>query len=142
MRTPGGEDVGAFTYLVATMRSMTELVIFRLVLAVVLGSSGVLLVWLARAAASGRVRRNQVAGIRTRTTLASDEAWLAAHRRAEGPTRAAGVAAIVTAAAVLLPVPVEAVMVIVLLGAVAMIGLVLYGAKVGTDAARETETQR
>lgn len=39
-----------------------------------------LVVWMvARAAASGRITRNGVIGIRTRATQASDEAWQAAH---------------------------------------------------------------
>lgn len=45
-----------------------------------------LLVWVvARAAASGRLGRNGVVGIRTRATQASDEAWRAAHAAAVRP---------------------------------------------------------
>ena len=33
---------------------------------------------------AGKLPRNHFAGIRTRATLASDEAWVAGHRAAEG----------------------------------------------------------
>lgn len=121
---------------------MTEFLIARIVLAVLLVGTGVLLLWLARATVSGRVRRNQVAGIRTPATLASDEAWLAAHRRAEGPTRAGGFASILTGLGVLVPGEEWAVIVIIGVGSLVMLGLVLYGAKVGTDAARELGAPR
>lgn len=121
---------------------MVEILIARIVLAVTLGGSGILLLWLARATVSGRLGRNQIAGIRTGASLASDEAWLAAHRRAERPTRAAGIAAIAFAMCVFLPVAIEIVVLIIVLGLLVMLGLVLYGAKVGSDAARELEAPR
>jgi len=122
----------------ASVSAMSEIpLLAQILLALVMSGSGVLLFWVARAAARGRLRRNMVAGIRTRATLASDEAWIAAHRRAEGPSRAAGVVAIVTGLAFFLPVRAEVLSAIVIGGCLVTLALVLYGAKVGGDAARE-----
>jgi len=60
-------------------------------LCVVLLGTGAFYVWMARAAATGRLRRNRSAGIRTRDTLASEEAWLAAHVRARRAHTLAGI---------------------------------------------------
>ena len=43
---------------------------------------------------------------------------------------------------VFLPVAIEIVVLIIVLGLLVMLGLVLYGAKVGSDAARELEAPR
>ncbi|MFO6451442.1 MULTISPECIES: SdpI family protein [unclassified Aeromicrobium] len=115
---------------------MSELLIARLVLFVVMAGAGVLLIWMARAAASGRLRRNALAGIRTPSTMASDEAWLAAHQRAERPTQAAGAASLLVAVVMLTPVSETAMFVAVMLGAAAMLVLVIHGAVVGGRAAR------
>ncbi|UFU02053.1 SdpI family protein [Ruania suaedae] len=53
-------------------------------------AAGVAIVVVARRAAQGRIGRNQIAGIRTAATLASDEAWLAAHRAGEPLMRLGG----------------------------------------------------
>ena len=63
--------------------------IARAVLFAVMVGGGVLLIWTANAAASGRLKRNQLAGIRIASTMASEEAWLAAHVRAGGVGSAA-----------------------------------------------------
>ncbi|MFC7431396.1 MULTISPECIES: SdpI family protein [unclassified Agrococcus] len=109
----------------------------RGVLAVVMTGVGASMWWMARAAASGRLGRNAVAGIRTRATLASDAAWLAAHRRAEGHMRAAAWCALTAGLAALVPMPMPAVIVVVLLGAVGMLALSLRAAAVGGQAAHE-----
>ena len=49
-------------------------------LSVMLAVLGLLLVWAGWAAARGRLKRNYVIGMRTRTVLRSDETWRAAHR--------------------------------------------------------------
>jgi len=123
----------------ASVSAMSEIpLLAQILLALVMSGSGVLLFWVARAAARGRLRRNMVAGIRTRATLASDEAWLAAHRRAERPTRLAGWASIVTGLCAFVPADLEGlVWVVLLIGTAVMLGLVVYGAKLGHDAARE-----
>jgi len=115
---------------------MTEDLVARIILGVVMVVSGVLLVWSARAAADGRIRRNQIVGIRTVSTLESDEAWIAAHRRARGVTQWAGIAAIVSGLGAALPVPMGVVVAGVIVGCLAMLVLVLYGAVVGGRAAR------
>lgn len=119
---------------------MDEDLVARLVVSVVMLAAGVLLVWMARAAASGRLRRNQLAGIRTRSTMASDEAWRAAHVRARRPTTLAGVVSMASAALALLPVGMPVVAAGALSGCLAMLGLVLYGAIVGGRAATRVST--
>ncbi|MFC7430443.1 MULTISPECIES: SdpI family protein [unclassified Agrococcus] len=107
-------------------------------LAVVL-ASGLLLRWMAGAAASGRLGRDPIAGIRTRATLASDAAWRAAHRRADGLTRAAGWCSIGAGATALVPLPMSVVIAVVLLGTTGMIVLALRAAVVGRHAARAAD---
>ncbi|MGM1018259.1 MAG: SdpI family protein [Actinomycetota bacterium] len=109
----------------------------RIVLVVVMAGSGILLVWMARAAASGRLKRNAIAGIRIPSTMASDEAWLAAHIRAKRPTALAGYVSIASGLVALLPVPVPVLGVTVLVACGAMLVLTLYGARVGGRAAAE-----
>lgn len=109
----------------------------RIVLVVVMAGSGILLVWMARAGASGRLKRNAIAGIRIPSTMASDEAWLAAHIRAKRPTALAGYVSIASGLLALLPVPVEVLGVTVLAACGAMLVLTLYGARIGGRAAAE-----
>lgn len=49
----------------------------------ILIAAGWLLLHVARRAAAGTLKRNQLAGIRTRATLSSEAAWRAAHTAAE-----------------------------------------------------------
>ncbi|MCI2956832.1 SdpI family protein [Agromyces atrinae] len=109
----------------------------RIIVGLVMIAAGVLVIWLARATASGRVGRNDIAGIRTPSTMATDDAWLAAHIRAKRPTIFAGVASLVTGAAALLPLPTPVVGIGVVAGAGVMIAFVIHGSVVGTAAARE-----
>ena len=108
----------------------------RIVLFVVMVAAGVLLIWMANAAASGRLRRNQFAGIRIPSTMASEGAWVAAHVRARRVTVYAGVVSVLGGALALVPIPMPAVVVGVLVAAVGMLGSVLYGARVGSAAGR------
>ncbi len=121
---------------------MDEDLVARIVLCVVMLGSGVLLVWMARATASGRLKRNQLAGIRIPSTMSSDEAWLAAHVRAKRPTMFAGFASMASAVFALLPVSVPLVVTGVSVGCVVMLGLVLYGARVGSRAAQQVTATR
>lgn len=59
----------------------------------VLVAAGLLLRGAARRAAAGTLKRNLIAGIKTRATLSSDAAWQVAHIAAENDSRvgAAGV---------------------------------------------------
>ncbi|MGO3885293.1 MAG: SdpI family protein [Mycetocola sp.] len=107
----------------------------RLVICVVMILSGVLIIWMARATASGRLKRNPVAGIRIPSTMVSEDAWLAAHVRAQRATTYAGIIAVGSGASALLPIPALVLAVVVLVGTGAMLGFVLYGARVGRLAA-------
>ncbi len=115
---------------------MGEELLGRAVIFVVLAGAGCLMLWLARATAGGRLGRNPIAGIRLPATMASDRAWIAAHRAAERPTVAAGWCAIGFALPAVLPVPLAIGVVSVLVGAVGMLALALRGAAVGVRAAR------
>lgn len=114
---------------------MGEDLVARVVLFIGMLGAGVALVWMAHATASGRLGRNQFAGIRIPSTMASDEAWLAAHRRAKRPTLAAGYVAAASGVLAILPVPLPVVVGGALAGCVVMLGCVLYGARVGRQAA-------
>jgi hypothetical protein len=57
-----------------------------LAVAIILVAAALLLLVLGKRAAEGRLARNYTMGIRIRSTLASDEAWLAGHQAARGPT--------------------------------------------------------
>ena len=54
---------------------------------IVAGTGIVAVAW---AAAAGRLKRNWIAGLRLRSTMRSDSAWLAAHRKARVPFVATG----------------------------------------------------
>ncbi len=110
----------------------------RAVIGVVMLGMGVLLWWMARAAAAGRLERNALVGIRTPSTMASDAAWLAAHQRAERPTKAAAITSVAVAAACLVPMPEAALVTVVLGGSAVILGLVIRAAVVGGRAARAT----
>ena len=140
---------------------MTENDIVGLVMFAVMAGAGLMLIWMARAAASGKLKRNSVAGIRTRKTMASEEAWRAAHVRAKKPTLLAGVVSLVgglvalllagtTAIAItvavvsfiggviaLLPIGMGAIMFAVMVATGVTFALVVYGAIIGGRAADE-----
>lgn len=110
--------------------------IARTILFVAMVGAGSLLIWTANAAASGRLKRNQLAGIRTPSTMASEEAWSAAHVRARSATVWAGAVSALGGVFALVPVAMPVVVVAVLVAAVGTLGLVLYAARVGGAAAR------
>ena len=112
----------------------------RIVLLVTMGGSGALLIWMARAAASGKLKRNSLAGIRTPSTMASDEAWLAAHVRAKRATLTTGYVAVATGAVALIPMPPAALAITVLAGAALMILVMMWGTRVGIKAALAATT--
>lgn len=116
---------------------MDGVFIGRIIVLVTMAGSGILLLWMARAAGSGRLGRNQFAGIRTADTFASDEAWHAAHARAEKPIALAGVLSISTGAAGLLPVSSAVFAAMVIGGAMLLVAALLYGTAVGSRVARE-----
>lgn len=115
---------------------MTEDLIARIVLVIAMAGGGALLLWLAHATASGKVRRNFFAGIRLASTLASDEAWLAGHRAAKSPTIAAAWCGIVSGLVAVTPVTAEVYVGAVLVGCVAMLALILHAARLANRAAK------
>lgn len=116
---------------------MGEEAIVRVVLFATMVGSGILMLWMAQAAASGRLGRNQLAGIRLPVTMASDNAWLAVHVAAKRPTQWAGWCSIASAVPSVLPVPMAIVLASILIGATGMLTFALYGASVGSRAARD-----
>ncbi|WP_435737828.1 SdpI family protein [Cellulosimicrobium sp. PMB13] len=117
---------------------MSSDTILDVVLLLVLAGAGILLVWCARATASGRVGRNQVAGIRTATTLASDEAWQTAHRAARPLSEAAGWVLVAAAPVLFLVDGDEIELAVTLVATTVTLGLTIAGAVVGTRAVRAT----
>lgn len=58
--------------------------------AVILAAGAVAMLWLADRSATGKLKPNGYAGVRTTQTLASDDAWYAAQRAAAGSTAIGG----------------------------------------------------
>ena len=69
-------------------------------IAMVIGGAGLIL--LGAMARAGRLTRQSIVGLRTKTTMASDEAWEAAHAAGAGWVVAAGVVLLVGGVAVML----------------------------------------
>ncbi len=113
-------------------------IIPRIVLFVTMAGSGALLIWMARAAASGKLKRNSLAGIRTPTTMANDDAWLAAHVRSKGATLATGYVSVAIGVVSLVPMPPAALGIMVLVGAALMVIVMIWGTRVGAKAALAT----
>ena len=114
-------------------------------IAVMLGASGFVVIWVARVTASGRMGRNGWAGIRTPSTMASDEAWLAAHRAGRRMTELAGWSLVAAGLASLFLAEgaEEAAAVPTLVGAAACGVFILIAARQGTRAAKQvTERQQ
>ncbi|MDW3177117.1 MAG: SdpI family protein [Acidimicrobiia bacterium] len=68
----------------------TAALILMVTVSLVMVAVGWLVIVIAERAADGRLGSNGLAGIRTRATRSSDEAWRAAHQVAERPTALAG----------------------------------------------------
>lgn len=117
-----GEDLGA-----------------RLVLAAVMAGLGVLLLFLARAGADGRLRRNMFVGIRIPSTMASDAAWRAGHRAGEAPLRWAGWAALGSSVGALLLADDRVAGPFVLAGCLVVLALVSWSGVLASRAARAVE---
>ncbi|MGR6742176.1 MULTISPECIES: SdpI family protein [Microbacterium] len=110
-------------------------IIPRIVLFVTMAGSGALLIWMARAAASGKLKRNSLAGIRTPSTMSSDAAWLAAHVRSKGATLVTGYVSVAIGVVSLVPMPPAALGIMVLVGAALMVIVMMWGTRVGIKAA-------
>ena len=65
------------------------------IIGIALAVGGLLILLVGKLANEGRLKRNHLAGIRTRGTMASDDTWLAAHQAAWPSLFWAGMAGIV-----------------------------------------------
>jgi hypothetical protein len=93
-----------------------------LVLGAVACAVGPFVHWLTERAATGRLRRNYWAGLRTSRTLASDEAWVDGHRAALPWTRrTAGATVLLGAMTLCLAVPAPDAALVTGLAAVALV---------------------
>lgn len=101
-----------------------------------LGTAG-LLGWVGARAASGRLDRNRLVGLRTPRTLASEQAWAVAHRVA-GPWLIAGAVAVGVPGLALLARPTNALgSLLVLVGSGLLVSLVAVGCVLGDRAAAD-----
>ena len=98
-------------------------------------AAGGLIAWLALQGWRGDLRRNRLAGIRTPTTLASDEAWAVAHRTA-GPWMALGSLGAIIPGIVLLFRPSNGTATsLIMIGLAVMVTFVIGGGAAGSIAA-------
>lgn len=107
-------------------------------LAVTMFGSGLFLIWIGGKSAAGTLKRNWFVGIRTRTTLASDEAWRAAHMAGATATTWAGVASVVSGLALLARPSNTIGLVVVFVGLAIMLVLVVVSMVKGQRAAKKT----
>ena len=106
------------------------------VLGVLMIVSGGLLVGVGWAAATGRLRRNWFAGIRTTASMSSDEAWDACHRAGGRLMAAGGVASVVCGLPLLLRPSNGVGLAFVIVGLVAVLVMTIWSGLVGNRAAK------
>jgi hypothetical protein len=97
--------------------------------------AAVALLTLAALGGRGRLPRNRWAGVRTRRTLASDEAFGLANRVAAAPLGAAGAVALVGAAVVLAGGPAAVTWTVLVVATAGTLGLTGVGGALGDRAA-------
>jgi SdpI/YfhL protein family len=107
----------------------------RLVLGCALLVAAVALLAVAVLGARGTLRRNPWAGVRTRRTLASDEAFTLANRVAAAPLGAAGAVALLCGAVVLAGGPAAVTWTVLVVAAAGVLGLTGLGGALGDRAA-------
>jgi SdpI/YfhL protein family len=110
----------------------------RLVLGCALLLAAVALLAVAVLGARGRLRRNPWVGVRTRRTLASDEAFTLANRVAAAPLGAAGVVALLGGAAVVAGGPTAVTWTVLVVATAGMLGLTGVGGALGDRVAART----
>jgi hypothetical protein len=99
---------------------------------------GAALLWVGHLAQHGRLRRNRLVGVRTRTTMASEEAWIAAHRASAWSMTASGAVLLAAGTFVLVLRPSETVTgMIIGAGALGMLAFVVMGGVQGQRAAKD-----
>lgn len=100
--------------------------------------SGLSVPYISRRAASGRLKRNHVAGIRIPATMASDEAWVAGHRASLPYADAAGICGVL--AGVIAPIFAHAAWwLVIFTGSILLLVATLMGAKKAHDAAQAVD---
>jgi hypothetical protein len=107
----------------------------RLVLGAALLLAAAVLLTVAVLGARGRLRRNPVVGVRTRRTLASDDAFVLANRVAAAPLGAAGVVALLGGAVVLVGGPAALTWTVLVVTTAGVLGLTGLGGALGDRAA-------
>lgn len=107
----------------------------RLVLGAALLLAAVALLAVAVLGARGALRRSPWAGVRTRRTLASDEAFIVANRVAAAPLGAAGAIALLGGAAVVAGGPPAVTWTVLVVATAGMLGLTGLGGALGERAA-------
>jgi hypothetical protein len=107
----------------------------RLVLGCALLLAAVALLAVAALGGRGRLSRNPWAGVRTRVTLASDEAFVLANRVAAAPLAAAGAVALVGGATLLVGGPPAVTWTVLVIATAGTLGLTGLGGALGDRAA-------
>jgi SdpI/YfhL protein family len=107
----------------------------RLVLGCALLLAAVALLAVAVLGARGRLRRNPWAGVRTRRTLASDEAFVLANRVAAAPLGAAGAVALLGGVVVVAGGPAPVTWTVLIVATAGMLGFTGLGGALGERAA-------
>lgn len=106
----------------------------RLVVGAALLLAAVVLLAIAVLGARGRLRRNPWAGVRTRRTLSSDEAFALANRVAAAPLAAAGAVALIGGVVVLVGGPAAVTWTVLVVTTAGMLGLTGVGGALGDRA--------
>jgi hypothetical protein len=111
----------------------------RLVLGGALLLAAVVLLTVAALGARGRLRRNPWAGVRTRRTLSSDDAFSVANRVAAAPLGAAGIVALLGGIALVVGGPGAVLWTVLVVATAGMLGLTGIGGALGDRAAARVE---
>ena len=111
----------------------------RLVLGCALLLAAAVLLTVAVLGTRGRLRRNPWAGVRTRRTLESDEAFTLANRVAAAPLGAAGIVALLGGLALVVGGPGAVLWTVLVVATAGMLGLTGIGGALGERAAARVE---
>lgn len=112
-----------------------------MLLGLVLIVAGILLAVVAAKSRNGTLPRNWIVGIRTTTTMASDEAWDLAHRAGASALGIGAGATIVAGVALFFQPSNGTGLAIALAGIAWLLGWVIVAARRGTKAARDSTLQ-
>jgi len=107
--------------------------------AVVLIVGGVLLAWAGWLGKTDRLALNSWAGIRTKTTMRSEETWKAAHHAGSAWIIAGGIVLVITGGVMVVVGDETAAAYVSLVGATVLAGLVLAGGWLGHQAGTKVQ---